>query len=492
MKRFIKILIVLVLAIAINPINKSFSEELPKNIIENIKSVFPTANFRFDGLITLNDGTQYLPVFPMKYEDVKEPMKIVQTLPAKKTLANKPDLVLYANNFALLKIIREPGEPPTVISSNDTPITVKLGMLSQDMLVPSGLTIPSDLRIILGDLKIPIKEINRFKKLPAATKQTTATTKTPQTQPIVNVDKELKDLLNTKFYISNYNSNSIFIVDPFIGRPEKELKLNSIPSDMAVTSDNRYILVSGIASNTLSVVDKVGNVVLKELQTGSLPSSILISGFGNNAFIANKMSSTLSVLDLSNMVLKDPISVVGSPVKLTLSEDGLHLFYQDAQTNNIYRMNLTTPSPCELVTNAENLSKFINIKDKLYFLNRAKNELNIFDITNKKLLKTISVGSKPVDIKNINGKLYVLCAGNDTIYVINPDLCSIDKEIKLESGGFSTSINILPNTNKAIITNTDAYVFIVLDTTNNVVLKKFPISINVSSLLISKSYNNAK
>ena len=134
-----------------------FCSDIPKPIADFLKAKYPKINIRFDGFVEIPDGTQYLPVFPLDLLDVPNPTYIVMTIPAKIDITAKPDLILFADNFAFFKIIREPGEPPTLLSSNKIPLVVKMGILPQDLIVPKGLELPPELRVLLGDFKIPIK-----------------------------------------------------------------------------------------------------------------------------------------------------------------------------------------------------------------------------------------------------------------------------------------------------------------------------------------------
>ena len=60
--------------------------ELPKEVTNFVKTNFPNASIRFDGLIEMPDGTKYLPVLPLNYADVNNPAEIIQTIHAKKLI----------------------------------------------------------------------------------------------------------------------------------------------------------------------------------------------------------------------------------------------------------------------------------------------------------------------------------------------------------------------------------------------------------------------
>ena len=61
MKKFLLSLIVLCLTSA-----STLAAKLPDDVQSMLKKTFPTADIRFDGVIILQDGTVYLPLFPAK------------------------------------------------------------------------------------------------------------------------------------------------------------------------------------------------------------------------------------------------------------------------------------------------------------------------------------------------------------------------------------------------------------------------------------------
>ncbi|MFH0702351.1 MAG: YncE family protein [bacterium] len=473
----------------------TFGTELPKPILNYIKTDFPKVNVRFDGLIELPDGTAYLPVFPLSYADVENPTEIITTIPENSNFSSKPNLILFANNFSLLKIIKMPGQSPTLLSSNKIPLKVKLGLLPQDLIVPENLVIPPELRIILGDLKIPIKGEENQEKIIGKINifENQDNPKTPDsitaiTQPIIpTIDPQLNDLYNKTFYITNLKSKQIYIVYPFIGRPSKTIELSSIPSDMIMTDDGRYLLATGLSSNKVSVIDTLNNSLARELNVGSLPISIVISKDMERAYIANKSSSSISVVDLKNMEIIQTVNIIGFPSNLALSEDSKNLFYSDAATGKIFRVSAIDKREVDLVTQANNVSKISLFNNYLFILSRTDNALIVYDLKKDKLIKTIKVGNKPVDIKisKNKNKLYVLSAGSDSLNIMDISTLEISKTIALKSNGFPKNINIIDSTNKALISSVNSYEIVIVNLDQEEITGYLPISVTIGSLVVS-------
>ena len=71
MKHLIKILITSLLTACFSLC--AYATDLPVPITDLVKKTFPKVSIRFDGLIELPDGTQYLPVLPYSYANTPNP-----------------------------------------------------------------------------------------------------------------------------------------------------------------------------------------------------------------------------------------------------------------------------------------------------------------------------------------------------------------------------------------------------------------------------------
>ena len=98
----------------------AFSATIPEDVQQIINNDFPKTNFRFDGLVILPDNTVYLPLFPAKILD-PETLGIKETVPASKTLASKPNIVIFNNDFVLLKVMTDTKGNRTVYSDSKFP-----------------------------------------------------------------------------------------------------------------------------------------------------------------------------------------------------------------------------------------------------------------------------------------------------------------------------------------------------------------------------------
>lgn len=465
---------------------------LPQPIVNFLKTKYPDVEIRFDGLVELPDHTIYLPVTPLVYASVKNPAEIIKSIPAKTDFSNKPDMILFANNLALLKIVKSNNEL-TVNYSPEIPLSVKLGLLPQDLIVPRGLILPIELKVILGNLKVPLK--------PKKDEDDLVFFGTPEKNTIKNVNiisgkvkkEEIKGVSELNFikdkvlYASNFTENLINIIDSASGRIYKNLKLPSTPSNMVLTNDERYLLIPSVALSKIFVIDTFNNMMLKDIPVGKFPSSVLLTADSKKAYIANRLSSSISEIELENMVHKRDIPVKGNPDNLIEAADKQNIYYNDTDSDNIYMLNLQSGIVAK-VLKVNNISKIAVSGNYMFVLSRLNSELIVYDIGKKSESARIKVGEKPVDLKILDkkGEIYVLSAGSDEINIVDLKDFKLKKTIAINSGGFPNKITLLEKENRMLITNQDCFKISIFDITNEKIVGNIPVSKNISFLQIYK------
>jgi DNA-binding beta-propeller fold protein YncE len=114
--------------------------------------------------------------------------------------------------------------------------------------------------------------------------------------------------------------------------------------------------------------------------------------------------------------------------------------------------------------------------------------LTEYDLTAKKVVKTIKVDDKPIDLKVVKGKnkIYVLSAGTNSIQVIDIPTFSVVNKIQLKEGGFYKTVNILPSLTRALISSVDSYELAIVDLVNEKVVDYLPVRTSINSLLVTQ------
>lgn len=526
-----KFLISLSILAAVGVFHPVFATQLPIEVKNYVLQHEPEATIRFDGLITLKDGTFYLPLLPA-YEVKDSAFGIKYTYPENKVFSKKPDIVVFSNNYCLLKLIKT-KEGLTVSSLKDLPIEVRTGLLPQDLLVPKGLVLPDSLIGILGDLSIPLTsnlKITEKQQIPQVFDAKEDLPKTPQKIKVI------PQLQNKQFFITNFNSNYIYIMPSNLTDVQYTLKLDSIPKTVKEIAQ-RYLLVATNGKTYIDVVDIPNEEIAKQIDLGVVPDEIIVTRDEKLAYVISNKSPYLFVIDISTMNLIKQIQIKGSPEKIAFSDDETKLIYQDSKTNDIYSVELKNNYVNIYQCNVSNTSKIALINDNIYALSRTKNSFKIYPYQNfveEKTVKdttifgskksyyvksavfatgpvarnikkqeqeklsqnelektkyvedgiTIELSQKPVDLIYKNNKLFVLSAATNSIDVVNPQTKVLEKTIPLKIAGFSTKFNPIKNSDMVIITNVMENKYVVFDLLKQKVLQINPIDIPITTLTV--------
>lgn len=511
------------------------ASQLPKVVKEYLLSQKKVPTIRFDGVVTYNNEVMYLPIYPAYPENV-EKLQIVQTYPQNLTMDKLPEMVLFNNNFALLKVVKNGENSLTVATIPELPVEVKTGLLPQDILVPHGLVLPENLAGIIGDVKIPLVGSAKTatfvgrKTAPLPNGKRVADTK------IYNVPSALKNKL---FFVNNFQTEYLQVFSSTVSEPLYSLKTSGVMKDVKPVLDGKYILVATANKKNIDVIDVASEYIAKNIDLTAKPTEIVVDNVNKKAYVASSSDESLSVIDLESMSMKEKIQLVGSPQRLALSPDATKLVYTDIKTSNIYVLDLVNGYENKLITKFPNLTRVIFGNNVLYMVARTNPELRIVhldllqdnevsktnaqkkkekaikkeaagdndfitddiftdyesnvEVEDDELLKEakmystsirdIKVGVKPVDMYEKNGKIYVLCAGDNSVYTY--DIASENLSVeKLPTEGFSKAFAPVPNSNLAVITNMSNLKYVIYDMDKNKAVQTIPINDYINTITI--------
>ena len=448
--------------------------KIPDNIQTYVNKDFPQTNFRFDGVIILPDNTIYLPLFPAKIIN-PETLQIKTTYPAGKTLADKPNVVIFNNDFVLLKVLTDTKGNKTVYRFANPPMEIRTGLLPQDMLVPKGLQIPDNMKGIIGNLEIKTATDPGIKVQVTPKNTNSGGLKTLTTLP---------QLKNKTFYVASPYSKNIQVFNQATKTPDYALAQKNVPISMKAY-DNKFLLVTSYDKPSIDVISLADDQIIKQIYIKTQPDEIVIDKNKKIAYVSSAEDSSIYMVNLETMTLFRQIKITGMCEKLTLSEDGSKLFYYDKKTRDIWAIELDNDYLLKEIGKFPNVSKIAFINDKIYITSRTKNHLAIIDYKTIGLIAETETSDKPVDMLVFHDKLYILCATDNIIEILDTTTDAITDKIYLSTYGFSTKIYHIDGTNIALITDTKASTYTIFDLGAKKVIATNPIDIPVSSIVVT-------
>lgn len=460
------------LAITLATAVPSMATVVPDNVQEFIFEAYPKTVFRFDGVVQLPDGTVYLPLIPSKF-NTEDPVSIKYTIPANKTIAQEPDVMVLSNDYVLLKLIKNNKGKNTVIDIPVPPLELATGLFPQDMLVPKNFVLPASMKNVKGNLDIHTETSNGL-----------IVPLTPPKSAVYKNSLELVPVLKNKMmYVASNLSRNIQVVDPANNYASYALSHDEVP--ITVKGYDVFLLVTSYGKKSLDIISLQDDKVIKEIDFKTQPEEIIIDNNNKLAYITSGEGSCIYVISLETMTVKRQIRINGMCEKVILSEDGTKLFYNDKQGQEIWAIELNNNYLLKSIGRFPNVSKLAFANNKLYIVSRTKSRLAIVDYETLGLMSENDISEKPVDMLVYNDKLLVLGAGSNAIDVIDTEMDQLEQRIELIGNQFPTKFSRIEESNLAFVTDARANVYSILDLDKLEVIKTSRLDIPVNTLYVT-------
>lgn len=469
--------ILLLLGIMLISCTSSFAAKVPDDVREYIEKTVPGTDIRFDGVIILPDNTVYLPLYPSLFSDIKT-LEVKESFPNGKELNQKPDIIIFNNDFVLMKVLSDGEGHRTVLRVQNPPLQVRTGLLPQDMLVPSGLVLPENIKGVIGNLKIDTKNEDIIK----------LTTKESYEEFLADAEEidnpalipQLKN--KTLFVTTNYSKN-IQVLDPPEVSPKYSLAQKSIPIDIKAVNKGKFLLVTSYERPFVDVISIADSRFIKQINLGSFPEEIVIDESNNRAYVTSPKASMIYVIDLNSMSLVQKIRINGYCEKLLLTED--KMFYVDKLKNDIWAIETQNQYKLKNIGKFPNISALAFIDNQLYLASRTKSRIAIVDYSTLGLIAEFTTVNKPVAMQIHDKTLYVLGAQNNKLQRINIDTGKVVDTIDLGTEGFSTGFNKINGTDLAIVIDVKQNKYTVVDLAKGKVVKTYAMTVPINDIIIA-------
>ena len=469
--------LLLLIGILVLTATNVFAVKFPDDVKGYIEQNVPNAEIRFDGVIIFPSNTLYLPLYPSLFSDIKT-LSVKKTYPANMSLAQEPDIVIFNNDFVLLKVLTDDSGKRSVLHLTEPPVEVRTALLPQDMLVPSGLIIPENIKGIIGNLKIDTKGEDIIR----VNNEDTFEDFLNQSGPSVH-QKLISELKNKIVFVTTNYSKNIQVVEPTDTAPSYSLAQKSIPIDVKAVNEGRFLIVTSYDRPFIDIVSVADSRFIKQIPLNSNPEQILIDEEAKKAYITSPSASTIFVLDLKTMSLCQKIKINGYCEHILLSED--KLFYVDKLHNEIWAIEIKDDYRLKDIGKFPNVSALAFSNNKLFIASRTKSRIAVIDYDTLGLVNEFTTVNKPTSMLLYGKNLYVLGSQNNEVQIIDTASNDIINNIKLETGGFSAGLTKIAGENLAVITDLKNNYYSILDLPTGKILKTYELNIPIKDVIIA-------
>jgi YVTN family beta-propeller protein len=196
-------------------------------------------------------------------------------------------------------------------------------------------------------------------------------------------------------------------------------EVGMVPKYIAVTPDNRYILVTNWCSFDLSVIDRASFKEIKRIPLGTDPRGIAVNPQSTVAYVAVMGSSDIARIDLGSFGVGWFRGVGLSPRHVVLSPTGRYLYATLNGENHVIKIDTTTGNVIARVeTGTQPRSMAISSDGTaLYVVNYRSNTVSKLRASDMSVVQSVDTPSNPIGItyEPATHRVWVACYSGEIL-----------------------------------------------------------------------------
>jgi YVTN family beta-propeller protein len=181
---------------------------------------------------------------------------------------------------------------------------------------------------------------------------------------------------------------------------DKVIRVGEVPKYLAVTPDQKYLLVTNWCSYSLSVVDVHTSKVVKSMHLGPYPRGIAVSPDSKKAYVAVMGTYDIAEVDLADFSLSWIRGVGSGPRHLCMAGNGKYLYATLNNEGNVAKIDPVKGTVVDKVsTGSEPRSMAIAPDGKsLFVVNYSSNTMSQVRTSDMKVIDDVNTNALPIGI----------------------------------------------------------------------------------------------
>ena len=411
--------------------------KLPEVMLSTLLKLDKNVKLRSDCYAIFPNGQAYLPILPQKLV-VQQPTQIIQQWGGSKTTI--PDLIQFDNDWYFIKLLPTDTGKLTFARLPFYPTSLKEGIIPQNWFVPVGLSIPAELRVLLGNLdyttpapqspeaKNPIKQEPTNPNIPEA----------------VSLNAPKLQLQPTYFY-TDFLSATLQGIDTHTGENRLALRIDTLAASILSVPAGDGVWVASVNQPEIIVVNPMAQLISTRLETIAPATHLVLSPYNDMVVATHKSKPQLTLFDGKNRLFLGVLPLP-SPVGTAVIRKRFPIGYFSAVENNaIYEIDvaerkvirtlkpaLKTDEPYLTKIDALWLNEPAKGLGQLWLMDKTAKKLQVIQVFTGAVLKTIALPNKPLEwVALINNRLAVLTENNALLTVIDTKTFEVTDAITL-------------------------------------------------------------
>jgi YVTN family beta-propeller protein len=213
---------------------------------------------------------------------------------------------------------------------------------------------------------------------------------------------------------SGYDTSFLSRVNLESKKIDAVYQVGSVPKVVAVTPDNKYILVSNWCSYTVTVISVESGKTVKSIKIGRYPRGIAITRDSKYAYVAEMGGSHIHRIDMTDFS-KILIPIGSNPRAVVISPDGNRLYVTMNASGKVQAWDLLLGKTIKSVKTGE-AARSLDISSDgsaLFVVNFNSDTVSKVRTSDMKVLQTIKVCNEPIGVTydSTTNRTWVACYG---------------------------------------------------------------------------------
>ena len=205
-------------------------------------------------------------------------------------------------------------------------------------------------------------------------------------------------------------------------RIDKAIKVGAVPKFLAVTPDQKYLLVSNWCSYTLSVVDVHTSKIVESVYLGPYPRGIAVSPDSRTAYVALMGTSNIACVDLQTFEVSWITGVGSGPRHVCIAGNGKYLYATLNAEGSVAKIDTATRTVVDKVSTGQQPRSMAIAPDgkSLYVVNYDSSTMTKVRASDMKVIQTVNTNALPIGITyDLPTKAVWVCCYTGSIMVFD-------------------------------------------------------------------------
>jgi YVTN family beta-propeller protein len=192
----------------------------------------------------------------------------------------------------------------------------------------------------------------------------------------------------------------VYRVDTSTFAIDQVVQVGAVPKYLAVTPDNKYVVVSNFCSLDVSIIDVVTNKEVKRIDVGLHPRGIAITNDSSTAYVTVMGGGIIAAINLNNYSIRTINSAGYTPRHLVLSPDNSVLYITNNKAGQIRAIDPLTDTLIKSIATGTEPRTMVMSDDglSLYVVNYQSDTMVKVRTSDMQIIQTVKTGHHPVGI----------------------------------------------------------------------------------------------